>query len=253
MNYGLYLSATGVRSNLHRQDVLTNNLTNVETIGFKPAVVETRQRLPERLESSDTFSDPKWMLETLGGGHLVNPTRVSLEQGALKNTNQPLDVAVEGDGFFAVRSVNGDQHLTRDGRFTIDEDGYLAHAATGELVLDAQFGPVRMNGATELEIHGDGTLFRDGKRFGQLALVDAPAASLVARGGNLYELAGDIADLGGGSGSIRQGWIETSAVDAISTLSDLISATKAAMASAKLMQYHDNLMGQTVNTFGRVS
>ena len=75
----------------------------------------------------------------------------------------------------------------------------------------------------------------------------------MARGGNLYELAGDIADLGGGSGSIRQGWIETSAVDAISTLSDLISATKAAMASAKLMQYHDNLMGQTVNTFGRVS
>ncbi|MHC4590466.1 MAG: flagellar basal body protein [Planctomycetota bacterium] len=82
MNYGLYLAASGALTNIHRQEVITNNLANATTAGFKPDMVYARQRLPERLESG-AGTDPKELLEQLGGGTALMPTRLDLSQGAV--------------------------------------------------------------------------------------------------------------------------------------------------------------------------
>ncbi len=137
MNYGLYVSAAGALSNLHRQDVITNNLVNVETIGFKPDMVVFRQRLPQRVSSGAPI-EPQLLLERLGGSPTLNPTHLDLTQGSLIDTGDDLDLAINGEGFFVVKSADGQMRLTRDGRFTMDARGTLVTAGGGLQVLDAK-------------------------------------------------------------------------------------------------------------------
>src|SRR5690606_21363941 len=139
MDYGLYLSAAGVLTNMHRTDVHANNLANVATTGFKPDFAVIRQRLPERLEDNIADVPAHELLERLGGGVLVDPTRSDFTQGRLETSDQPLDLALQGDGFFVVDSGRGEDderlRLSRDGRFTIDARGTLVRSTDGLPVL----------------------------------------------------------------------------------------------------------------------
>jgi flagellar basal-body rod protein FlgG len=255
MNYGLYLSATGVLSNLHRQNVLAGNLANVETTGFKPDAVDARQRLPQRLEAGGDLSAPKWMLEQLGGGHFVQPTRVDLAQGPLQPTSNPLDLAIEGDGFFVVDPGRGGEglHLTRDGRMTLGTGGELVQATTGRRVLDVNGRPIRLNGRGPVDIDSTGAVTQDGAVVANLQLASVDASHLRKVGQSLYRVKDTGVTAKAASGSVRQHHLESSAVDPIMTLNDMIAATKGAEASAKLMQYHDHIMGQVIGTVGRVA
>jgi flagellar basal-body rod protein FlgF len=255
MNYGLYLAAGGAMNGMHRLDVVANNLANVNTVGFKPDGVTTRQRLPERLEMPRIDTDPKWMLEQLGGGLLGEPSRVQMVQGRLEATGNPLDVAVEGDGFLVVEHAGTDGstelRLTRDGRLTRDADGRLVRAETGQPVLDERGGTMVLSARGAVDIGTDGTVRQDGAVVGRLQLVATDASNLVKAGQNLLRLR-DADAVRPAVGSVQQGYVEHSAVDPVRALSDLIGASKAIEANAQMMQYHDHIMGQTVNTFGRV-
>jgi flagellar hook-basal body protein len=147
MNYGLYVSAAGALTSLHRQDVVANNLANLNTVGFKPDSVFTKTRLPERLESGQSFADPQYLLEQLGGGQHLHPTFISFRQGDLAETHNDLDVAIMGEGFFAVQAGSGPDsiRLTRDGRFTLNTDGELVMSTSGMRVLDVNDEPIRLN------------------------------------------------------------------------------------------------------------
>ena len=85
MNYGFYVSASGMLTSLHRQDVAASNLANVNTVGFKPDVALPLNRLPERLENGADV-DPQELLEKLSGGVHLNPTRTILAQSSLQET-----------------------------------------------------------------------------------------------------------------------------------------------------------------------
>src|SRR5687768_1897415 len=102
MIYGLYLSATGIMTNSYRQDVIANNLANSETVGFKRDVALFKERLTQAQEQriKGDWSNP--LLEGIGGGTLAAPTIVDSTQGELEPTGSPLDVAIEGKGYFTV-------------------------------------------------------------------------------------------------------------------------------------------------------
>lgn len=259
MNYGLYLAASGVLTNLHRQDVMANNLANASTVGFKPDMVFSRARLPERLQTPMPAADPQWLLEQLGGGTLVHPTYISDEQGQLDVTGNPLDLAIKGEGYFVVAGDAGEAaesfRLTRDGRFTLNDEGELVMATTGRRVLDLNHQPITLDSAADVHINADGSIVQRGAVAARLQVVTpADPASMHKTGGNLLKLAGnDRGLLQPGTGLIEQGALESSAVDPIMTLNALINATKAAQASARMMQFHDEIMGQAVGTFGRVA
>ncbi len=258
MNYGLYLSATGTLTSLHRQDIFAGNLANVETPGFMPDQVFTRQRLPERLEDAGVFTEPQWLLERLGGGHVAGPTRTMFRQGSLDRSENPLDLAIEGRGFFVAsdRSGGDPEHLrfTRDGRLTIDEDGFLVAASSGLRVLDVNDQPIVMAHRGPVTVQSDGTVQRHGRPVARIQIVDVDLRHLVKTGRNLLRFGDDAPTVRRpAAGVVHQGFIESSAVDPIMTLKDLIGATKAAQANAKLMQYHDFIMGQAINTLGRVA
>ncbi len=258
MNYGLYLAAGGAISNLYRQDVIANNLANVNTVGFKPDDVYFRQRLPERLESGAPV-EPKYLLEQLGGGRLVNPPVVKLRQGSLTATGNTFDLAIQGEGFFAVsdRSGGGEEsiRLTRDGRFTLNDRRELVMATTGLRLLDVDNRTVRLDHDGEVSIRSDGSVVQDGGVVATIQLT-APLRpqELAKLGDNLLKLpSNDPAQRRPAGGRFVQHHLESSAVDPLLTLNALIGVAKAAQANLKMMQYHDHIMGQAINTLGRVS
>jgi flagellar basal-body rod protein FlgF len=259
MNYGLYLSAGGALTNLYRQDVLANNLANLNTTGFKPDVVDQQSRWPERIASADPAVDPHLLLEQLGGGDWPAPTRINLRQGDIATTANPLDLAISGDGFFVVNvgQGQGDDQLrfTRDGRFTLNDNAELVMAATGHRVLNVQDQPIQLDPTRQVTIDGDGTI-----RQGDAAVATLQVSTVVDP--QRLEKAGDdlirFDSMGANArkpadGLVRQASLEGSAVDPILVLNDLMNVSKAIQANVQLMQYHDHILGQAINTFGRVA
>ncbi len=263
MNYGLYLSASGALANLHRQDLHANNLANMDTIGFKTDIAVMRQRLPERLESPGSLAslsaDPQLMLEKLGGGVFGNPTRISMAQGNLMETGRDLDVAMQGTGFLVIsKDGEGDEQnllLTRDGRLTLDSQGRLALSTNGMIVLDVNNRPITLNRSEKIHISEIGEVIQNERVIAKLKLSqprDPSRLRKVGHGlmrlddnsGNAYTPAG---------GRLQQGHLEMSVTDPIMTLNAMISATKAVQSNATMMQYHDQIIGLTVNTFGRIT
>ena len=144
MNYAACISASGAIAALNRQDVLSNNLANVGTVGFKPDIPLARQRAAERREDGRFELPANEMLERLKSGVMIVPNAVDFTQGTLESTGNPLDLAIQGEGFFAVResTPSGEAvRLTRDGRFTQNSDGVLV-TTTGLPVLDDSDRPI---------------------------------------------------------------------------------------------------------------
>ena len=259
MNYGLYLSAAGAQAGLFRQDVIANNLANLNTTGFKPDMVTARQRLPERLENPGSFADPQLLLEQLGGGKFLMPTTIQLKQGQLTTTGNDLDLAMEGEGFFVVSDGKGtgNDHvrLTRDGRFTLNRAGELVMTGTGLKVLNENDQPIRLDRHAKMAIDPDGAIRQDGTIVARIQISAQPsAADLIKAGDNLLRLNPESSFVrSSGDARLHQGFLESSAVDPITTLTAMIAATKSVQSNVKMMQYHDQMLGQVVNTFGRVA
>lgn len=258
MNYGLYLSAAGALNSLHRQDVYANNLANADTVGFKPDAAMARQRLPERLETGGlaAVADPNVLIERLGGGLLGDPTRVMLGQGDLTATGNDLDVAIRGEGFLVTGDDRGGPlRLTRDGRLVLDQRGRLVTASGGRAVLDVENRPIVLDRSAGVAINGAGELIQNDRVVARLQLSrPTDPGALHKIGHNLLTVDGAAENgLTAAAGEFVSGHVETSGTDPILTLHDMITASKAVQANAKMMQYHDHVMGMAVNTFGRIA
>ncbi len=257
MNYGLYLAAAGAISASHRQDVLTNNLVNSETVGFKPDMVFGRQRLPARLDSHayGVGIDPQLMLERLGGSPTLDPTRIDLTQGGFSATGNDLDLAINGKGFFVVQDGNQALHLTRDGRFAINGDGRLVMADNGMAVLDSRNRPIRIERDLPVEINSRGDIEQGGTVVATIRVaMPANPHDLVKVGGNLLR-SDSVPEPSSreSNGRILQGHTENSSVNTISLLKDLVGAAKSFGGNIKMMQFQDHIMGQAINTLGRIA
>lgn len=266
MNYGMHVAASGVLVNSHRMDVLANNLANVNTPGFKPQFSDVQQRLPERLE--DGPFDPEVaqrMLEQLGGGVFASRHQTSFAAGGLVQTGKDLDVALgSADTFFVVQRTDpatGEQglSLTRNGRFDRNAQGEMVITGTNHRVLDAQDKPIVIPvEASAIRVSAQGEIsFSDGAggNLGgtQFQVARADTSALEHQGGGLYTMtAGDTRALVENP-LVHQGAYEGSGTNAIQTMMQIVSATKAATGNANMIRYHDQMLNQSINTFARVS
>ncbi len=258
MNYGLYLSASGVLTNTYRQDVFANNLANVETVGFKPDIPSIRQRDPESVEDNLGYGISNDLLDRLGGGVLAGRQRINFTQGAHRATGNMLDVALyDKDQFFAVRSIDPDTgeaqiHLTRDGRFTLNGAGELV-TQSGQHVLDASDQPIVITGNGKASIGTGGQVLVDGETIAQLQIARvADLQRLTKRGQGLFAFDGPDPRQAVESPRVNPGYVEASGVDPIMTMMKIVAATKAATGNANMIRYHDQLLDRAVNTLGRV-
>ena len=262
MNYGLYLSASGVMVNSHRQDVLSNNLANVNTAGFKPLFTDVRQRPAESQENGPVdFGLANALLDKLGGGIFGKEQRVSFTTGAPVKTDRDLDVALtEDNAFFAVQytdpnSGQQDTRLTRAGQFTINAQGQLVTQA-GQPVLNIDNEPIEIDGRAVIGRTGEIRMLDvQGNVIGrdQLQVVQADLGALKPSGKNLFEMRGGDSRVAIEQPVLLPGHYESSGTNAISTMMEIVSATKAATGNAKMIQYHDQMLNASINTFARLA
>ncbi len=259
MNYGLYLSASGVLVNMHRQDVIANNLANAGTPGFKGQLAAFQQRPVEVREDATPAAMKQDLLDRIGGGLFVHRSRFNLADGPLKKTGGDLDLALTGDGFFAV-SVDqpggrSQVRLTRDGRMTLTPEGTLATQTGRHPVLDVYNRPVRLDPSQPVQINSDGTIIQDGGAVTRLAVTQVPdPVALEHLGHGLYTApAGQLDQRRPGDAQVLQGWLEMSNVDPINQLVEMIETTRAITDNANLIRYHDTTIDRAVNVLGRVS
>jgi len=257
MNYGLYLSASGVLTNMHRQDVIANNLANANTVGFKRDLASFSQRLAETQEDRVDFDLSNELLDKLGGGVLVAPSATDYRDGGLTGTNNDLDLAISGKGFFAVRTDEaGEQvtRLTRDGRFTLNDAGELVTTIGRHNVLDIEGQAIRLDRRLPAQIDETGIIRQNNLQVAQIGLADvADQKQIQHRGHGLYGAPQEAIEMfPRPSGRINQGWLEESNVEPVKEMVRMIESTRAINNNATLIRYHDEVMNRAVNTLGRV-
>lgn len=261
MNYGLYLSASGVLTNLYRQDVFANNLANVKTVGFKPDVAMVRQRDPESIESGAPMKLRNRLLDRLGGGVFAGPQHLNLRQGNLTKTGAGMDVALGDPNAFFVTSVPDGvrgamvERLTRDGRLTIDGRNFLVTASGGHRLVNERGRPVKIEPQSAMPtITETGQVMQGEKMVARLKVVQVAAPEkLLKEGGNLLRYDGAVEELRiNPRPNLHTGAVESSGVDPIKALMDVINATKSVTSNGNMIRYHDLLMDRAVNVLGRV-
>ncbi|MCC6679722.1 MAG: flagellar hook-basal body protein [Phycisphaeraceae bacterium] len=259
MNYGLYLSASGVLTNLYRQDVFANNLANVQTTGFKPDQPALTQRPIERIEDQLGMRFSDRLLDQLGGGVFAGPQSIDFAVGSFQPTGNDLDVALpQRDCFFAVQHTHEKTgqtsvRLTRDGNFTRNAEGLLVNQS-GQFVLDIDDQPIRLPDEGDVAISGSGQVTIDGEPLAQLQVARvADLSQLHKAGANQFAFQGADPRRIEQSPQVQTGALESSAADPVKTMVKMIAATRAATGSAQLMSYFDTLMDRAVNTLGRVA
>ena len=259
MNYGMHMSTSGVLTSMYRMDTLTNNLANVNTVGFKPDTPYTRQRDAVRIEDNLPHLDSNPLLEQLGAGVQLAPNRTDFTQGSLQSSGNPFDIAISGEGFLAVQGETSGEtaefSLTRDGRLGLDSSGRLVIASSGKPVLDITNSPIYLNDDKEVLIASDGTITQAGDEIARLMLVDVPDKTKLSKvGQGLFRMNAEaLANIRRGTGQIKQGMVESSAVDEIKALMQVQAAASDVRTNLAMVSYHDQLMDSAINRLGRVS
>ncbi|MBX3408299.1 MAG: flagellar hook basal-body protein [Phycisphaeraceae bacterium] len=259
MSYGLQISAGGVAAALYRQDVHANNLANMDTVGYKPDRPQQLFRSAVRQEDALPHMPSDALLERLGGGVLMRPNLVDVSPSSLRPTSNPLDLAVEGDGYFVLEAdaaQSGKENLlTRDGRFTRDRAGRLVSAGTGRAVLDHADRPIILPSGGEITVSGDGAVRRDGQVMARIKVVTVDRAQQLRKVGHTMFAApaAEVRSDAARTGQVKQGMVETSGVSQIRTLMDLTSASREVDANISMIQAHDKLVERAINSLGRLN
>lgn len=249
MIYGLYQSAAGMLVNEYRQDVLANNLANADTVGFKRDIATFAERVPAT-EAGLRRGASADLLRDLSGGLWLARTVTDYRSGSLQRTDNPLDVALDGDGFLLVEQ-NGEALATRDGRLLMDADGALVAAADGAAVLGVGGAPIRLNprGGTPA-IDSEGGITQDGMLVGRLALVD------FADYGRLRKVGQGRLDMQDSppavaTARVLSGVTESSGVEPVRELVSMIEAARAYQLNAQMVSLQDESAGRLINQVSR--
>ncbi len=243
LTQAMYAASAGAVNNQHRLDVLANNLANINTPGFKEE--ELIFRVPHEREG-DSHTD------FLQGPSAPIPiaARTDFSQGLIKHTNNPMDLALEGDGFFSIQTSEGIQY-TRNGSFSINKDGVLA-TKEGLPVLGTG-GEIRIDGS-DVYVDEKGAVLVDGDEVGRLKVVSISRPDLLTKmGSTLFALTdpGDTKDMTEGF-KVMQGYIETSNVNSIRVMTEMIDISRCYESYQKVIQFLDDAAKKSIGEVGRL-
>ncbi len=260
MNLSLYSAATGMEAQQLNLNTIANNLANVNTVGFKRSKIEFQDLLYQTPLQMGTEAGDGNVIPTgieVGNGTRVAATSKVFTQGQLTSTGEKLDIAIQGDGFFEVQRPDGTIGYTRDGSFKLNANGQVV-TADGMPVLSG-FQPVPP-GTVAVTVAENGEVTyqgADGAQTFRLTLTRfANPSGLRSLGGNLYEetAASGTPEAGqpgeSGFGSVLQGYIETSNVNIVEEMVNLIIAQRAYEVNSKSIQTSDEML-QNINQLKR--
>lgn len=252
---GLYTAAAGMLGTEMAMDTLASNLANVSTIGFKGNRINF-QTFPEMLIQKVSDLGQK----AVGGimtGSQVFETFVNTLPGAIRPTGNPFDLAIQGDGYFTVKSANGDLFYTRAGNFRVDDQGYLTNneglrvqGKLGDIQLDLDQGPFNFSDTGQLSGRGRSIDQLQITRFENNQSLQKVNANLYAAGPASKRRPEAVSSAKPGY-SIVQGSVEESNVNPVMELVGTIQGQRLYEALQKNIHMHNTTLEKAVNEVGR--
>ncbi len=226
MSSGVYNALSGALSRAHNLEIITNNLANANTVGFK----KDRPVFETLLRQAGAAREYAFMQ--------VRQTRTDLSSGNLRATGNPFDLAVEGEGFFKIQ-VGGEELFTRQGNFSRDPEGFLI-TTRGERVL-GEAGPVSLPEDKQIIVDEEGRIWAEESEVGRLLLFTfADPRTLQKRGLGMFA-ADPRQALPMETGRIRQGHLETSNVELLQEMARLTENLRAFETCQKAITNYGNL------------
>jgi len=263
---GLYTAYTGMLVEQNRMDILSNNLANAATNCFKKegsTATAFKDQLALKIKDISENNVAK-KLGSVNLGAKVGETYTDWSQGNYKVTDNESDVALDGNGFFAIsytdKSGNTSVKYTRDGAFTVNKDGYLV-TKDGDYVLNEN-GALNNNGSAasyiklnpneKYTIDEQGNIFQNGSAVAQLGVADVSDYNYLQEfGENMYDLknGGQVIK---SNATVNQGSLEASNVNVVSEMVDMITISRAYESNQKAIQTIDGTLDKAVNSVGKV-
>lgn len=237
---GMYAAAAGMEAQQTQLDAISNDIANVDTTGYQSEQIGFRDLLY-------TTDNDLPSTAIVGSGAAASTIGYSQTQGSLEQTGNPLDLALDGSGYFQVRLANGSTGLTRNGTFQLNATGQITTSTGLELVppITVPHGTK----ASDISIGADGTVNVGARRIGKISVVEVPAPDkLLPQGNSVF-----VATAASGSPqaastvAIQQGYLEGSNVDLTAEMSNMETTDQAYDMASKAISFEAQL-GQIAAT-----
>lgn len=262
---GLYMAYTGMTNEQKRLDVITNNLANADTTAYKKEGTTSRSfgdELAYRIKDTSSYGMIRPVGEITWGAHL-GQTYTNYDSGSFKITDNPTDFAINGKGFFAFsftdKQGNTSVKYGRDGSFTVNTQGYLV-TKDGDYVLNMtgalnsdpnEANYIRLDPTQDFEVDQLGVIYQNDVAVGTIGVIDIDNYDYISKyGENMYDLV-EGGNVVATDSTVQQGALETSNVNVIDEMVDMITIQRAYEAGQKVITSIDSTLDKAVNTVGR--
>ena len=254
---GLYSAYNGMVSEQKRLEVISNNIANAATVGYKSEGV-TNQSFDSVYTLKIKDATNGFVEERIGSmslGSKIGEVYTNYTQGSIRQTGNTFDLTMEGKGFFTIAVIDSDGNesikYTRDGSFKLGSDGSLLDADGNHVVGEGGNIEIPLE-ASEITIDAIGGIYADGNYVDSVKITDFADYDYIKKfGNNLYETV-DGAEEIQATGTVRQGYLEQSNVNSVSEMVNMIAITRSYEANQKVINTVDSMLDKAVNTVGRV-
>lgn len=255
---GLYTAYTGMVNEQNRMDILTNNLANASTVGFKKEGSTSQSFdsiLTVKIKDQSVGLQNVQKLGTNNPGVKIGENYTDFTQGSFRVTDNTYDLALAGDGFFTIEFTNkaGETSTmyTRNGQFTLNREGYLV-TQDGDYVLDTQNKRIQLNTLLDSEIGSDGTITQAGRAVARIQVTDFEDYNYLEKYGETYYRPVEGAKTTQADADVKSGYLEMANVQVVSEMVNLISITRAYESNQKIIQAYDDTLETAVTQLGRI-
>lgn len=256
---GLYTAYTAMVNEQHRMDTMTNNLANASTVGFKKEGATSQcfsdvltVKIKDRSDGHHAYAEH---IGRNNPGVKIGENYTDYTQGSYRVTGNTYDLAIDGDGFFAIEFTNkaGETSTmyTRAGQFTLNREGYLV-TEDGDYVLDNQSRRIRLNTLLDSKIDENGTIYQNDVAVARIGLTDFEDYDYLEKYGETYYRPIEGARTTQANAEINSGYLEMSNVQVVSEMVNLIAITRNYESSQKIIQTYDGSLEIAATQLGRV-
>lgn len=264
----IWVPLSGAIAQQRNVDTIANNVANANTPGFKRDQLVFKEHLTALTKGIDQIDLPnqEWSPSDFYHTQGAESAAVSVDgnytdftQGQLRPTQNPLDLAISGEGFFEVLAPNGIR-FTRRGTFTLNNDGLLVteqgfpvlSKTTQEQPAKPSDRVIRLGGDGQVSVTFDGSIYQQGQKVGEVSLMEFTDKNALKKEGAGFFINPEPSNISPKvSSSIRQGFVEESNVNAVSEMSSLIRATRHFESIQKAMKAYDNIAQKGVNEIAK--
>ena len=255
---GLYTAHTGLRNEQNRMDILTNNLANASTVGFKKEGSTSqpfREVLAVKIKDSSVGLGTVQPIGHSRLGVKIGENYTDYTQGSFRITDDTYDLALAGSGFFALEYTDSQGETstkyTRAGNFTLTQEGYLVNN-DGMYVLDTQNRRIQLDTLKDAAIDSTGSIIQDGRQVARIQVTDFEDYDYLEKFGDTFFQPVEGATPMEGSAEVKSGVLEMSNMSVISEMVNMIAVTRAYESNQKIMQTYDESLGIAVSQLGKV-